>query len=101
MKFAILGSGAVGGDHRARTGPHRGWASGEVLGSPPGWSDRVRGIRDAMAGADIQAEAGDGGRVPIWEKFIFLVSLAGFTGAARQPIGPLWADDHIRAQFLD
>ena len=39
--------------------------------------------------------------MPIWEKFIFLVSLAGFTGAARLPIGPVWADPFIRAQFLD
>jgi 2-dehydropantoate 2-reductase len=27
--------------------------------------------------------------------------MAGFTGAARQPIGPLWADEQIRARFLD
>jgi 2-dehydropantoate 2-reductase len=84
-----------------QNGTHRRVVIGEVFGSPPRLSDRVRAIRDAMAGADIQAEAVDDGRVPIWEKFIFLVSLAGFTGAARQPIGPLWADDHIRAQFLD
>ncbi len=38
--------------------------------------------------------------MPIWEKFIFLVTLAGFTGAARLPIGPLWADEQIRGQFL-
>ena len=51
-----------------------------------------RAIREALPGADIQAEAVGDGRVPIWEKFIFLVSLAGFTGAARLPIGPIWAD---------
>ena len=39
--------------------------------------------------------------MPIWEKFIFLVSLAAFTGAARLPIGPLWADEDIRARLLD
>ena len=39
--------------------------------------------------------------MPIWEKFIFLVSLAGFTGASRLPIGPLWSDPAIREQFLD
>jgi 2-dehydropantoate 2-reductase len=38
--------------------------------------------------------------VPVWEKFIILVSAAGFTGAARLPIGPLRSDDRIRAQFL-
>ena len=54
-----------------------------------------------MVEADIQAEAVGDGRVPIWEKFIFLVTLAGFTGAARLPIGPLWADEQIRGQFLE
>ena len=39
--------------------------------------------------------------MPIWEKFIFLVSLAGFTGAARLPIGPIWEDEEIRGAFLD
>jgi 2-dehydropantoate 2-reductase len=61
----------------------------------------VQRIRDAMTAADIQAEAVGDGRIPIWEKFIFLVALAGFTGAARLSIGPLWGDPLIRAQFLD
>ena len=39
--------------------------------------------------------------MPIWEKFIFLVSLAGFTGASRLPIGPIWADPVIRERFLE
>jgi 2-dehydropantoate 2-reductase len=38
--------------------------------------------------------------VPIWEKFIFLASLAAFTGAARLPIGPVWGDPFTKAQFL-
>lgn len=58
-------------------------------------------MHDAFAGADIQSEPVDDGRVPIWEKFIFLVALAGFTGASRLPIGPLWADPLVRAQFLE
>jgi 2-dehydropantoate 2-reductase len=61
----------------------------------------VRQIHDALAGADIQSEPVTDGRVPIWEKFIFLVSLAGFTGAARLPIGPVWADPFVRSQFLE
>jgi 2-dehydropantoate 2-reductase len=83
-----------------QNGTHRRVVVGEVFGTPPALSDRVRAIRDAMLEADIQAEAVGDGRVPIWEKFIFLVTLAGFTGASRLPIGPLWADDQIRAQFL-
>ena len=84
-----------------QTGTHRRIVFGEVFGALPRMTDRVRPIHEALAGADIQSEAVDDGRVPIWEKFIFLVSLAGFTGAARLPIGPLWADPVIRAQFLD
>jgi 2-dehydropantoate 2-reductase len=84
-----------------QTGTHRRIVMGEVFGELPRLSDRVRGIQEALAGADIQAEAVEDGRVPIWEKFIFLVSLASFTGASRLPIGPVWADPFIRARFLD
>jgi 2-dehydropantoate 2-reductase len=84
-----------------QTGTHRRIVVGEVFGALPRRSSRVRDIQRVLAGADIQAEAVDDGRVPIWEKFIFLVSLAGFTGASRLPIGPLWADPVIRERFLD
>src|SRR6185436_6749186 len=84
-----------------QTGTHRRIVFGEVFGALPRLSERVSRIQEVLAGADIKAEAVADGRVPIWEKFIFLVALAGFTGAARLPIGPLWADPSIRAQFLD
>jgi 2-dehydropantoate 2-reductase len=84
-----------------QTGTHRRIVFGEVFGALPRISARVRAIQQALAGADIQAEAVEDGRVPIWEKFIFLVSLAAFTGASRLPIGPLWADPAIRERFLD
>jgi 2-dehydropantoate 2-reductase len=84
-----------------QTGTHRRIVFGEVFGELPRVTDRVRDLHEALAGADIQAEAVGDGRVPIWEKFIFLAPLAGFTGAARLPIGPLWADPMIRARFLD
>jgi 2-dehydropantoate 2-reductase len=84
-----------------QNGTHRRIVLGEMFGRPPQLSDRVRAIADALAGADIQVETADDGRVPIWEKFIMLASVAGFTGAARQAIGPIWADQQIRGQFLD
>jgi 2-dehydropantoate 2-reductase len=83
-----------------QTGTHRRIVFGEVFGALPRLSDRVRAIHEVLAGADIQSEAVDDGRVPIWEKFIFLAALAGFTGASRLPIGPVWADTDMRAQFL-
>ena len=83
-----------------QTGTHRRIVFGEVFGELPRLTGRVRAIHDALTAADIQSETVDDGRVPIWEKFIFLVALAGFTGASRLPIGPLWADPHIRTQFV-
>jgi 2-dehydropantoate 2-reductase len=84
-----------------QTGIYRRIVFGEVFGQLPRMSERVRQIHSALTGADIQAEVVEDGRVPIWEKFIFLVSLAGFTGGTRLPIGPVWADPFIRAQFLE
>jgi len=84
-----------------QTGTHRRIILGEVFGVLPSLSERVTEIERALAGADIQAEAVGDGRVPIWEKFIFLVSLAGFTGAARLPIGGIWQDAWCRAQFIE
>jgi 2-dehydropantoate 2-reductase len=84
-----------------QTGTHRRIVFGEVFGTLPRLSARVRAIHDALSRADIQSEAVDDGRAPIWEKFIFLVALAGFTGASRLPIGPLWRDPEIREQFLE
>ena len=83
-----------------QTGTHRRVLFGEVFGALPRLSPRVLAIHDALSGADIQSEPVADGRVPIWEKFIFLTVLAGFTGASRLPIGPLWADAYVREQFL-
>ena len=60
---------------------------------------RVAAIREALAGADIQADAAADSRVPIWEKFIFLAPIAGLTAAARLPIGPAWAQPAFRETF--
>lgn len=84
-----------------QTGTYRRIVFGEVFGTLPRMSDRVQRIHEALSGADIQSEPVADGRVPIWEKFIYLVALAGFTGAARMPIGPLWSDPFIRERFLD
>jgi 2-dehydropantoate 2-reductase len=83
-----------------QTGDHRRIVFGEVFGELPRMSDRVHAIHEAFAGADIQSSPVEDGRVPIWEKFVFLAALAAFTGAARLPIGPVWADPFTREQFL-
>lgn len=83
-----------------QTGDHRRIVFGEVFGELPRLSARVTAIHEALAGADIQSYPVEDGRVPIWEKFVFLAALAGFTGAARLPIGPVWGDPFTKAQFL-
>jgi 2-dehydropantoate 2-reductase len=83
-----------------QNGSHHRVIIGEVFGSLPRISERVAAIRRALADSGVDAETAADGRVPVWEKFIILVSAAGFTGAARLPIGPLRSDDRIRAQFL-
>jgi 2-dehydropantoate 2-reductase len=83
-----------------QTGTHRRIVFGEAFGALPRVSDRVSAVHDAFAGAEIESYPVGDGRVPIWEKFVFLAALAGFTGAARLPIGPVWGDPFIKAQFL-
>ena len=39
------------------------------------------------------------GRVPIWDKFVYLAPFSGFTGAARLPIGGLWCEPSIQEMF--
>ena len=75
-----------------QTGTHRRVVFGEVSGDTSRVSDRVHQIGDAFSGADIVCEPVADARVPIWEKFCYLAPFAAFTGAARVPIGPLWAD---------
>lgn len=71
-----------------QTGTHRRIVFGEVSGAA-GVSARVGGIAQAMRDADIHAEPVADARPSLWEKFVYLAPFAGFTGAARLPIGPL------------
>ncbi len=79
-----------------QTGTHRRIVFGEVAGATSQTSDRVQALHAAFSQADIESEPVADARVPIWEKFCYLVPFAGFTGSARLPIGPLWADPLIR-----
>jgi len=84
-----------------QTGTHRRIVFGEVFGETSRISDRVRQINDTFASADIVSDAVADARVPLWEKFCYLSPFAAFTGAARQPIGPLWNDASTRALMID
>lgn len=84
-----------------QTGTHQRIIVGEVFGERSTVTPRVTRIATALASAGIEVEAVADGWPAIWEKFIYLSPFAGFTGAARQPIGPLWAEPHARAIILD
>jgi 2-dehydropantoate 2-reductase len=91
---AVAGPGVID-----QTGTHRRIVFGEIFGDPPRLSDRVLALRDVMAAADIQAEAVADARTAMWEKFSYLAPFAGFSGASRLPIGPLWRDGFTRRQL--
>jgi 2-dehydropantoate 2-reductase len=82
-----------------QTGTHRRIVFGEIFGKPPRLSDRVLALRDVLAAADIEAEAVPDARVAIWEKFSYLAAFAGFSGASRLPLGPIWEDPFSREQL--
>jgi 2-dehydropantoate 2-reductase len=82
-----------------QTGVHRTIILGEVFGDRSRISDRVQTIVATLKAADIEATAVADGRVPIWDKFVYLVPFSGFTGAARLPIGGIWTDPHVREMY--
>jgi 2-dehydropantoate 2-reductase len=82
-----------------QTGVHRSIIFGEVFGDRSRISDRVQRVANVMQPADIQVTPVADGRVPIWDKFVYLAPFSGFTGAARLPIGGIWPDPHVREMF--
>ncbi len=91
---ALEGPGLI-----VQTGVHRSIIFGEVFGEIGHLTPRVRAIADVLATADIQVSAVADARVPIWDKFVYLVAFSGFTGAARRPIGEVWKDPHAQEMF--
>ena len=83
-----------------QTGVHRSIIFGEAFGPRRVVSPRVQAIADVMAPADIEVTPVADGRVPIWDKFVYLAPFAGFTGASRLPIGEIWKYPHVREMFF-
>ena len=82
-----------------QTGVHRSIIFGEVFGDRSKISPRVQQLAEVLGAADIQVTAVADGRVPIWDKFVYLVAFSGFTGAARLPIGHLWKSPQAQEMF--
>jgi 2-dehydropantoate 2-reductase len=84
-----------------QVGTHRRIVFGEIFGAGAAPTGRVLAIEAVMKPADIHVQAVPDARPHIWEKFVYLAPFAAITGAARLPIGPLWADRDSRAAFLE
>jgi 2-dehydropantoate 2-reductase len=83
-----------------QTGSHRRIVFGECFQPAAQPTARVAEIDAAFKGADIHSEGVADVRTALWEKFVYLAPFAAFTGAARLPVGPLWADPDTRSAFL-
>ncbi len=62
---------------------------------------RVEALLAACRGSGIDADIPGDIRRALWEKFVFLASLAGVTSAIRKPIGPIRENARTRALFLE
>ncbi len=71
---------------------------GEMDGRP---SARTQAFYDACVAAGIDAELTDNITVRLWEKFVFLVGMAGATASMRSPLGPIRANPQTRAFLID
>ena len=91
---ALEGPGLI-----VQTGVHRSIIFGEVFGDHRQVSPRVQAVADIFATADIQVTPVADARVPIWDKFVYLVAFSGFTGASRLAIGHLWKFPHVQEMF--
>ena len=91
---ALEGPGLI-----VQTGVHRSIIFGEVFAERGRITPRVQSIADVLAAADIQVTPVADARVPIWDKFVYLVAFSGFTGAARLPIGFIWKYPHVQEMF--
>jgi 2-dehydropantoate 2-reductase len=91
---ALEGPGLI-----VQTGVHRSIIFGEVFGSRATITPRVQSLADVLAAADIQVTPVADARVPIWDKFVYLVAFSGFTGASRLAIGHIWKYPHVQEMF--
>jgi 2-dehydropantoate 2-reductase len=91
---ALEGPGLI-----VQTGVHRSIIFGEVFGDTSRISARVQVLAEVLSSADIDATPVADARVPIWDKFVYLVAFSGFTGASRLAIGHIWKSPHVQEMF--
>jgi 2-dehydropantoate 2-reductase len=91
---ALEGPGLI-----VQTGIHRSIIFGEVFRDAGGITPRVQALAGVLASADIHVTPVADARVPIWDKFVYLVAFSGFTGASRLAIGHIWKYPHVQEMF--
>ena len=79
-----------------QTGTHQRITFGELDGSN---SERGERLRDLCAAAGFEGVLSPDIRVPIWEKFIALVPVAGLNALTRLPLGKWRSDPQLLALF--
>jgi 2-dehydropantoate 2-reductase len=72
---------------------------GEIDGRPSARLERLRAACAGAGGGIVAEMVPDIGRL-IWEKFVFLASLAAATGVTRAALGPILADGDMRAMMI-
>jgi 2-dehydropantoate 2-reductase len=77
---------------------HTGTMARLVVGAFPGGpAHAAQAFVAACRDAHVDAEVSPDIQRALWEKFVFLASLAGVTAASRQPVGVIRADPELRA----
>src|SRR5208337_4554109 len=71
---------------------------GELDGKP---SARTQAFYEACVAAGIDTELTDDINLKLWEKFVFLIAMAGATASMRSPLGPIRANQQTRAFLID
>jgi 2-dehydropantoate 2-reductase len=71
---------------------------GRVDGAPDA---QLTALAKAAQAAGVDIAVSEAVDVDRWKKFVFLVALAGATGATRKSMGPIFADADTRQLFID
>lgn len=93
VSAAITAPGVI-----TQTGTMQGLAFGEFDGRR---STRVEALHKACVAGGIQAEISPDINLVIWQKFVFLASVAGATTSMRAPIGAIRDNPRTRQFLLD
>lgn len=81
----------------AQIGEYQNLTFGEIDGGPSG---RGQALLDACGAAGIDARVSENIEKDLWEKFVFLASLAAITAASRQRLGFVRSDPDARATLF-